>query len=234
MSCAATHGALPGRRSLSLFALAFALLSAGLVCASRAAAQLGQPIEPLAATGTITYFIADGDGRDGFRATDVELATWALRAWEREIPDRIRFEPTDEDGALIRIYFVPAGYGQYGETRTVSAAGQRGAAVFVRPDTDGLGEDIGALAREDSLWRDTIVYLTCVHELGHALGLRHTAEFADIMYSFQFGGDIPAFFRRYRERLETRADIATTSGLSAGDIEQLTELYRAPSPDAAP
>ena len=64
-----------------------------------------------------------------------------------------------------------------------------------------------------------------MHELGHALGLRHTANFADVMYFFGFGGDIPRFFMRYRERLGERADIPHVSGLSQGDLTQLDALY---------
>src|SRR6202034_3311746 len=61
------------------------------------------------------------------------------------------------------------------------------------------------------------VYLTCLHESGHAFGLAHTRNFADIMYSFQYGGDIAAYFGRYRVRLKTRADIAGLSGISDAD-----------------
>jgi hypothetical protein len=45
------------------------------------------------------------------------------------------------------------------------------------------------------------------------------------MYSFQYGGDIPAYFGRYRAELGTRADIGHASGLSAGDVARLGALY---------
>ena len=107
--------------------------------------------------------------------------------------------------------------------------GRRGAAVFIRPDTDALGEEIGQRARDDSLFRDTIVYLTCLHELGHALGLSHTSNYADIMYFFGFGGDIPGFFSRYRDRLRSRSDIAAVAGLSEDDLVRLEALYASAS-----
>ena len=66
------------------------------------------------------------------------------------------------------------------------------------------------------------MYLTCLHELGHALGLSHTAAYADIMYAFGYGGDIPAFFGRYRYALKTRDDIAKVSGLGPVSIERVT------------
>jgi hypothetical protein len=47
--------------------------------------------------------------------------------------------------------------------------------------------------------------------------------FADIMYSFQYGGDIEEYFGRYRRKLETRGDIAKNSGMSAADRMQLLE-----------
>ena len=103
--------------------------------------------------------------------------------------------------------------------------GVRGAEVYVRPDTDALSPEIVAAARADPLMRETIVYLTCLHEIGHALGLTHTDRFSDVMYYFGFGGDIVDFFRVYRLQIESRDDIRRQSGLSAGDIARLRALW---------
>lgn len=198
---------------------------AATVAPLHAHAQELRPLGPLDERGVVTYFVAAGESDAQYREADRDLAAWALGAWERAARGKLHFEAGDEATALVRLYWVEAEAGQYGETHALDVNGRRGAAVFIRPDTDALGPSIASLARADPLFRDTIVYLTCVHELGHALGLRHTANFADVMYFFGFGGDIPRFFMRYRERLGERADIARVSGLSAGDVAQLAALY---------
>ncbi len=45
------------------------------------------------------------------------------------------------------------------------------------------------------------------------------------MYSFAFGGDIVRYFMRYRDKLDSRADIMNHSGLSPGDRAVLRSLY---------
>lgn len=188
-------------------------------------AAQAERLQPLDASGRITYFISEGEPGSGYRASDRELAVWALKGWERSAGGSIRFVESSRQDALILVNFVGAQAGNYGEMRPLYVNGRRGAEVFIRPDTDGLGPDIGGMARADPLMRDTIVYLTCVHELGHALGLNHTGTYADIMYFFGFGGDIPGFFKRYRAQITERADIARVAGVSAADVATLRSLY---------
>jgi len=183
------------------------------------------PLKPLDASGRVTYFVAEGEAGSTFKPADRQLAVWALDAWQRAVNGAVHFTSSPKAQALVQVFWVGAQTGEYGETRPIVVNGHGGAAAYIRPDTSALGPDIAVLARNDALFRDTIVYLTCVHELGHALGLPHTADFDDVMYAFGYGGDIPLFFMRYRRQLKTRADIARVAGLSAGDIAAVRALY---------
>jgi hypothetical protein len=154
----------------------------------------------------------------GCQAGDTELGRWALEAWQREAGGVIVFKKsTTEEHARFRMHWVGGNSGLYGETQPAIVDGKRGANIFVLPSVAP-----GA----DQLLRDAIVYLTCLHESGHAIGLVHTSAFADIMYSFQYGGDIAAYFNRYRVLLKTRADIAAHSGISDADRAALRAALR--------
>ena len=186
--------------------------------------QLALP-QALNAKSPITYFIADGNGKPGYHSLDRELARWALEAWQRNAVKGLRFAAATESSALIRVYWAGPDSGEYGEMRPIIVGGRPGAAVYIRPDIDSLGQDIARRARADALLRDSIVYLTCLHELGHALGLTHTRDYRDIMYYFGYGGDVVEYFGRYRGQIRTRNDIAAVSGLSDADVIRLREIY---------
>ena len=182
------------------------------------------PFPVLDARMPIPYFIAEGAPRSGYTPRDRTLAYWALKAWERAAGGVLHFQAAPEPFALVRLYWVALG-SQYGEARPLIVAGKPGAAVYVRPRVVDRGDAIAQLARRDPLFRDTVVYLTCLHELGHALGLSHTAHFADIMYYFGYGGDVVNYFLRYRSMLRTQEDIQQHSGLSANDMRRIRTLY---------
>jgi len=155
-------------------------------------------------------------------AADTQLAVWALEAWERASDGQISMKPVaHREEARLRVFWAGGNLNLYGETRPFESNGKRGAELFILPDIAALGAQIAAAGREDKLYRDSIVYLTCLHEAGHALGLAHNRDFEDIMYSFQYGGDIVEYFARYRRNLKARDDIRRTSGLNAGNAKLL-------------
>jgi hypothetical protein len=149
--------------------------------------------------------------------------------WRKASGGTLAFRIAGEERARLRLYWVSQG-SLDGEMRPILVEGTRGAALFVRPELDGLGDEIAARARADSLFRDTVVYLTCVREIGH--GLEHTANYDDIMFFFGYGGDILNYFERYRQKLQKREDIAQHWGLSESDIRRIRQLY--PPADVPP
>jgi hypothetical protein len=158
----------------------------------------------------------------GCRAADPELAGWALEAWQTASDGQLHVTKADKkDDARIRIVWASGADGLYGEAVPIRVHGKTGAEVHVRPDLDQLGPGMASAGRADPLFRETIVYLTCLHETGHAIGLPHTAQFDDIMYSFVFGGDIREYFARYRRTLTVRDDIRKHSGISQADQRRL-------------
>jgi hypothetical protein len=139
---------------------------------------------------------------------DADLARWAFAAWETASKGRLHFvETKDREAAQIQVVWATSNSGLYGEV------------VGKVMNVSVPSEEI-----KDPLLRDTIVYLTCLHESGHALGLSHTANFDDIMYNFQYGGNIPEYFARYRRKLSTREDIKKNPGLSASDRSRIVRL----------
>ena len=184
------------------------ILAALLVCGAAHSATLRYWVEPCSKPESACH---NGDP---------ELARWAMEAWQAASGGALTLRQTpDRDKAHIRVHWASGSAGLFGETRPILVDGVRGSEVYVLPAVVPPDET-------DALLRDAIVYLTCLHETGHALGLPHTGAFADIMYSFQYGGDIREYFARYRRQLSSRADIRKHSGMSAQDRLRLAALYR--------
>src|ERR1051325_12219332 len=167
---------------------------------------------------TLRYWIEPCTAAENVcHAGDPGLAQWAMEAWQQASGGKLVLErASTREKAHIRVNWTGGRDGLYGEARPITVEGVRGAEVYVVTPADRI---------PDELLRDAIVYLTCVHETGHALGLPHTSEFADILYSFQYGGDIPEYFGRYRRQLNSRADIHKNPGMSEDDRKTLTVMW---------
>ncbi len=182
--------------------------------------------------GRVTYFIAAPPTAVEIRPGDAELALWALESWQRAAGGALTFvRAASEDEALVRLYWAPAAGGQYGEMRPLEVDGRRGAAVYIRPDTAALGDEIAheraarrSVSRHDRLPDVPARARPCARSRAHGR-LR--------------GRDVLLRLRRRHHRVlrplpphaAQRDDIRASSGLSRGDLEQLEALY---GPGAAP
>jgi hypothetical protein len=157
---------------------------------------------------------------------DEQLAEWALQTWQRASDDNLTFVKSPLSKARIRLFWASSGnQGLYGEAREIAVDGKIGAEVDIRPNLQALGHKVEGVGSRDRLFRHSIVYITCLHEIGHALGMQHTKSFNDIMYSFEFGGNILEYFGRYRRKVQSREDIRDLAALSPDDERRLLSIY---------
>lgn len=143
----------------------------------------------------------------------------AVDVWTTAAAGRVELRRvTSREAAAVLVRFAPSET-DFGET--VPLADPR-TGLLVRAEVT-LANDLHG----DRLSQQVALYLTALHELGHALGLAHQPDFASIMYRFRSPADGERFFNRYRVRLKSAEAIGTpaATGLADSDIQALQALY---------
>ena len=143
----------------------------------------------------------------------------AVNTWTVAGGGQLAFREAHEfPGTGIRIRFVK-GDTNFGE-----------AAPYVDKRTERIVRADVVLSVDapgDLLQTRVVLYLTALHEIGHALGLPHTDDFNAIMYRFQRPTDADRYFLRYRRALRSAEDIGSerATGLFQADLKALRRLY---------
>ncbi|MBI1358401.1 MAG: hypothetical protein GC160_29040 [Acidobacteria bacterium] len=176
---------------------------------------------PLDVFGEIGYFI--DEPCLGARPGDVELAEWALQAWQRTVDGLLCFTPAPAASALVRVYWGQTG-DRIGKMQAIEVGDRRGAEVYVDTHADRFDAPMAGHSDADPLFRDAVLYRTLLHEIGHGLGLVHTTGIEDAMY---FGGDYVGFYLRYRNSVGSREEMRFQPGISATDRDRMAKLYPA-------
>ena len=174
------------------------------------------PLPHWAEGATIHVWI---DARDAPADAD-RLVQRAMQAWTSASDGHFRLERAKTADAEVRVHFV-RGDALYGEARPQL---DRVSGAIIAADVHINGE---IASTGDALEQRIIVYLTALHELGHALGLPHTDDFNTIMYSFRRPDDGERYFGAYRRRVRSANDVGSTSasGVTPADIAALRRLY---------
>jgi hypothetical protein len=205
--------------SLSHGTTGFTILTAAVVAAlSMSAVRLaGQRRDaPHWPAGAVILVSIDSSGAPAGAPAFVERA---MKTWTDAASGRFTLKKAaTRDDAALRVRFVSS-QALFGEA--LPRVDPRNGAIVAAEVA------INADVAGDALQQRIIVYLTALHELGHALGLPHTDEFETIMYSFRRPDDGARYFGAYRQRLRSVDDIGSpaATGLAAADIAALRALY---------
>jgi hypothetical protein len=149
------------------------------------------------------------------------LVTRAMKNWTDASNGQLTLVPaSSRAGASIRVFFVSSD-SVYGE-----------AAPRVDPVTGFIAQAdvaINNAVPDSPLDAAIVLYLTALHELGHAIGLPHSDTFSAIMYRFRRPDDGARYFGAYGKRVRSIDDVggARATGVDAEDAAALRSLYAA-------
>jgi Matrixin len=147
------------------------------------------------------------------------LVERAMRTWSGVSEGRLTLvRANTRVEAAIRIFFVHSET-NYGE-----------ASPRVDPSTGFIARAdiaINAAVPDDPMDARIVVYLTALHELGHALGLAHSDTFSAIMYRFRRADDGARYFGAYKRKVQSLDQIGqpAANGLDPEDVQALRNLY---------
>ena len=105
---------------------------------------------------TFTYWIEPCSRPEAeCESGDVQLAEWALNAWEKASGGNVTFVKSRLSRARIRLYWASSGNrGLYGEARPITVDDQPGAELAIRPDLHALGHKIEGEGTRDRMEQD--------------------------------------------------------------------------------
>ncbi len=127
-----------------------------------------------------------GGGAGNYRG----LFATAMNEWSAASERRITWSQTnDPDDADITVSWQPtvaSSEPESGETRSRYSRGPNGMRYIVHSDITIVSTSNGGPVSDDEMKK------ICLHEIGHALGLRHCSNSGDIMYWQSNGGQVSA------------------------------------------